>query len=194
MLLLYNQSVITVMRANSCFFFFCLLCCSVQKTGQSFTASSFLTLTQLGEQRKEKTVSSSHIHTGNSSLCFLYVNDLYVKSWWLKDCCPLCPVNWLSLSRPTKLLQKGVYSFNHCIFARCSSEQFILFFYEHYIYIGSFTRVLKSRCTRLCSRALFIHSLCNFFISAFWFFFLSGPSTVLEERACTLQHSDVHFN
>lgn len=52
MLLLYNQSVITVMRANSCFF--CLLCCSVQKTGQSFTASSFLTLTQLGEQGREK--------------------------------------------------------------------------------------------------------------------------------------------
>lgn len=125
-------------KCNNCdegqflgFFFFCLLCCSVQKTGQSFTASSFLTLTQLGEQRKEKTVSSSHIHTGNSSLCFLYVND---KSWWLKDCCPLWSVNWHSLSRPTKLLQKGVYSFDHCIFALCSSEQFVLFLYEHYIY------------------------------------------------------------
>lgn len=66
-------------------------------------------------------------------------------------------------------------------------------FFINIIYIGSFARVLKSQCTRLCSRALFIHSLCNLFISAVWFFFLSGPSTVLEEKACTLQHDDSSF-
>lgn len=56
-----NVSVIQP-KCNNCdegqflflFFFPCLLGCSAQKTGQSFTASSFLTLTQLEEQRKKK--------------------------------------------------------------------------------------------------------------------------------------------
>lgn len=84
---LHNWRVITAMRANS--IFFSLLCCSVQETGQSFKASSFLTLTQSEGERRKK-VSFSHIHTGNSSFCFLYVDE---KTPGVKDYCLLCSVH-----------------------------------------------------------------------------------------------------
>lgn len=56
---------VTQLKSNNCdegqlcffffpFFFPSLLCCSVQETGQSFKASSFLTLTQWQGERREK--------------------------------------------------------------------------------------------------------------------------------------------
>lgn len=61
---------VTQLKSNNCdegqlcffFFFFSLLCCSVQETGQSFKASSFLTLTQWQGERRKKSVLLPHSH------------------------------------------------------------------------------------------------------------------------------------
>lgn len=94
--------------------FFSLLCCSVHEAGHSFKASSFLTLSQSKGERRKK-VSFSHIHTGNSSFCFLYL-DLKISG--MKDCCLLYSVHcYLCMSWSSHLNLKHLA--NTFMYLRC---------------------------------------------------------------------------
>ena len=184
MSLLHNWRVITAMRANSAFFFFLfffpsLLCCSVQETGQSFKASSFLTLTQWqGERREKKSVLLPHSH--RKFIILLSVCRLKRFQEW-------------------KTMVSGV----QCAVTPCMSwppslNLFSPFAHTHSLTLSDIPSRLwcllrlvgiQSACLSMHVRLL-IYSPCNLFIHTFCF--LSIWSTVLEPGTCMLQQ-DVGF-
>lgn len=88
---------VTQLKSNSCdegqlcvFFHFIfppLLLCAGDRA--EFQSLLFSHSDSVGRREKEKKVSFSNIHTGNSSFCFLYVDE---KIPGAKDYCLLCSV------------------------------------------------------------------------------------------------------
>lgn len=178
---------VTQLKSNNCdegqflIFFSFLLCCSVQETGQSFKASSFLTLTQLeGERRKKKSVFLPHLHW---KFIILFSVDK------LKD------------SRSERLLSPVFSSLPACRgLSHYSLTRTQIHMRTHTVWHSPETLMpcppwdhcsscIQSTCFFMHVLFLFIHPV--IYLSAH-FVFLSIWSTVLALGTCTLQQ-DVGF-